>query len=419
VPPELDLDEAVRRAHASYAAARPRSRALHERALGVLAGGNTRSVLDFSPFPFQVARAAGAELVDVDGHTYVDFCGNYTAGLLGHDPAAVRRAVDEALDGGWAVGAMHPREIELAELVTARFPAMARVRFTNSGTEANLMAVATALHHTGRTGVGVFEGGYHGGVLSFDHGPSPMTVPHRFVVAPFDEPAGLDTLFADPDLGCVLVEAVQGAGGCRVASPGWLRELRRRCTDSGVVLVLDEVMTSRLSPGGAQRRYQVTPDMTTLGKYLGGGMPFGAFGGREDVMRHFDRSAGGRLVQAGTFNNNVVSLAAAIATLRHALDDDVLEAVNTRGDRLRTALGDAFSAAGVAMHVTGLGSMLTVHAADQRLAELYFHAMLADGHHLARRGFVALSFAVTDAHVDALVAATRRWCRGISAAGRG
>ncbi|MGF1664408.1 MAG: aspartate aminotransferase family protein [Kineosporiaceae bacterium] len=419
MPPGLDLDEAVRRAHTAYAAARPRSRALHERALGVLAGGNTRSVLDFPPFPFRVARAHGAELVDVDGHAYVDFCGNYTAGLLGHAPAAVREAVAEALDGGWGVGAMHPREIELAELIGARFPAMARVRFTNSGTEANLMAVATALHHTGRTGVGVFDGGYHGGVLSFGHGPSSVTVPHRFVVAPFDDPAGLDTLFADPDLGCVLVEAVQGSGGCRVASPEWLRELRRRCTTSGAVLVLDEVMTSRLSPGGAQLRYGVTPDLTTLGKYLGGGMPFGAFGGREEIMRHFDRSAGGRLAHAGTFNNNAVSMAAAIATLRHALDDEALEAVNARGDRLRTALSAAFAAAGAPMHVTGLGSMLTVHAADDRLAELYFHAMLAGGHHLARRGFVALSFAVSDAHVDGLVTATRRWADGLSAAGRG
>jgi glutamate-1-semialdehyde 2,1-aminomutase len=226
---------------------------------------------------------------------------------------------------------MHPREIELAELVTARLPSMERVRFTNSGTEANLMAIATALHHTGRSGVGVFGGGYHGGGLSFDHGPSPMTVPHRFVVAPFDDPAGSDVLFADPDLGCAVVEAVQGSGGCRVASPEWLAELRRRCTDADVMLILDEVMTSRLSPGGAQQRYGVTPDMTTLGKYLGGGMPFGAFGGREEVMRHFDRAAGGESTQAGTFNNNVVSMAAAIATLRHALDDEALTTTNARG----------------------------------------------------------------------------------------
>lgn len=410
----MSLDEAVRQAHESYAAARPVSSDLHDRARAVLAGGNTRSVLDFRPFPFRVATAAGAEIVDVDGHAYVDFCGNYTAGLLGHDPAAVRKAVDEALDGGWAIGAMHPREVELAELICARFPSMARVRFTNSGTEANLMAIATALHHTGRTGVGVFEGGYHGGVLSFDHGPSPMTVPHRFVVVPFDNDAGLGTLFADLDLACVLVEAVQGSGGCRVATPDWLADLRRRCTAAGVVLILDEVMTSRLSPGGAQQRYGVTPDMTTLGKYLGGGMSFGAFGGREDLMRHFDRAAGGLLAQAGTFNNNVVSMAAAIATLRHALDDDVLEATNARGDRLRHTLGEAFSHAGLPMHVTGLGSMLTVHAADDRLAELYFHAMLADGHYLARRGFIALSFAVTDAHVAALVAATRRWAAALA-----
>ena len=413
----MSLDEAVRQAHESYAAARPVSRDLHERACGVLAGGNTRSVLDFRPFPFRVARAAGAEIIDLDGHRYVDFCGNYTAGLLGHDPVTVRKAVDEALDGGWAIGAMHPREVELAELVRGRFPAMERVRFTNSGTEANLMAIATALHHTGRTGVGVFEGGYHGGVLSFDHGPSPMTVPHRFVVAPFDDDAGLHAMFADADLGCVIVEAVQGSGGCRVASPHWLREVQRRCANGGTVLILDEVMTSRLSPGGAQQRYGVTPDMTTLGKYLGGGMSFGAFGGRADVMRHFDRSSGGELAQAGTFNNNVVSMAAAIATLRHALDDEALDATNARGDGLRQALGEAFADAGLPMHVTGLGSMLTVHA-DDDLAELYFHAMLADGHYLARRGFIALSFAVTDTQVDALVASTRRWADEVSAEGR-
>jgi glutamate-1-semialdehyde 2,1-aminomutase len=405
-----DLDLALAAAHARYAAARPRSRDLHERARVVLPGGNTRSVLDIAPFPFKVARAAGAEIVDVDGHRYVDFCGNYTAGLLGHDPAVIRAAIDEALDGGWAIGATHPREAELAELVCARFPSVEQVRFTNSGTEANLMAIGTALHHTGRTGVGVFDGAYHGGVLSFAHGePEPLNVPHRWVTATFDDVAGLDALFSDPDLGCVVVEAVQGSGGCRPASYEFLAALRTRCTASGVIMIMDEVMTSRLSRGGAQLRFGVTPDMTTLGKYLGGGMTFGAFGGRREIMRHFDRESGGVLAQAGTFNNNVVSMAAAIATLRLALDDDELTAVNARGDRLRADLGAAFADAEAPLWTTGLGSMVNVHAEDDRLRQLYFHAMLDRGLHLAPRGFMALSIALTDAHCADLLAGTSEW----------
>ena len=411
LPDGRALDEAVARVHARYVERHPRSQILHERARRVLPGGNTRSVLDFAPFPFRVARAAGAEVTDVDGHTYVDLCGNYTAGLLGHTPSTVGEAVRRALDDGWAIGAMQAREIDLAELVCARYPNIEQVRFCNSGTEANLMAVGTALHHTGRGGVGVFDHGYHGGVLSFgDVGAArPLNVPHAFTVAPFDDVAGLDALFADPDLGCVLVEAVQGAGGCRPASPGFLAELRRRCDHHAVVLILDEVMTSRLAPGGAQQRFGIDPDLTTLGKYLGGGMSFGAFGGRREVMGHFDPAGGGELTQAGTFNNNVVSMAAAVAVLRHELDDASLQATNARGDRLRVELATVFAQAGLPLCVTGMGSMLCVHADDDRLLDWYFHAMLAGGYHLARRGFMALSLAVTDAHVAGLVGATRRW----------
>ena len=416
VPDDGELDAAVARAHAAYVARHPRSRALHKRARRVLPGGNTRSVLDFAPFPFRVARAAGCEVTDVDGHTYVDLCGNFTAGLLGHDPHGVGQAVRRAMDDGWSIGATHEREIDLAELVCARYPGIEQVRFCNSGTEANLMAVGIAVHHTGRSGVGVFDHGYHGGVLSFgDVGAvRPLNVPHAFTVAPFDDVAGLDALFADPDLGCVLVEAVQGAGGCRPASHAFLAELRRRCDRHDVVLILDEVMTSRLAPGGAQQRFGIAPDLTTLGKYLGGGMSFGAFGGRRGIMAHFDPAEGGVLTQAGTFNNNVVSMAAAVATLRHELDDEALQATNERGERLRTALEEVFSDAGLPLWVTGVGSMLCVHADDDRLLDWYFHALLAEGYHLARRGFMALSMAITDAHVTAVVEASRRWAAEVA-----
>lgn len=408
------LRAAIDDAHRRYRHEHPESAKADTDARVVLPGGNTRSVLHFEPFPFRVVSADGAELIDVDGHTVVDFCGNYTAGLLGHSPPRIRAAIGEVLDSGWAIGATHQREIELASLVVDRFPAIDQVRFTNSGTEANLMAIGTALHHTGRSGVGVFDHGYHGGVLAFgelgtDH--NALNVPHRFVVAEFDDSAGLDDLFADDDLGCVVIEAVQGSGGCRPASPEFLNELQRRCREHGVVFILDEVMTSRLAPGGAQERFALDPDLVTLGKYLGGGMTFGAFGGKRAMMANFDARQGGTLTQAGTFNNNVVSMTAAIATLTHELDDDVLLAVNERGDRLRAALGEAFDSEGVPLWVTGLGSMLCVHADHDEWVELFFHAMLTEGHYLARRGFMALSMAITDDHADALVDSARAWAK--------
>ena len=412
--PMNQLDQAVARAHEDYVHRHPRSAALHVRASEVMPGGNTRSVLHFDPFPFRVSAAEGAEITDVDGHTYVDFLGNYTAGLFGHSPALIADAVQEALRSGFALGATHTTEIELAELLCDRFDSLERVRFTNSGTEANLMAIGTALHHTGRTGVGVFGGAYHGGVLSFGHeGTHPLNVPHRFVVGRFDDVEGLDELFSDTDLGCVIVEAVQGAGGCIPSSPEFLIELSNRCVEHGVVLILDEVMTSRLDPGGAQRLYGVQPDLMTLGKYIGGGMTFGAFGGRADIMAHFEPAAGGVLTQAGTFNNNIVTMTAATAAVSQLLDDDRLEDVNRRGDELRQSLDRVLRASDVPMWVTGRGSMLTVHAEDDRLLDIYFHAMLDAGNYFARRGFVALSFEITDAHCKRLIGETASWIERI------
>ena len=288
------------------------------------------------------------------------------------------------------------------------------------------MAIGTALHHVNasaegptRSVVGVFDNAYHGGVLAFGptDGPhNPLNAPFRFRVASFDDPSGFDAMF-DDDLACVLIEPVQGSGGCRPASPAFLNELRERCDDAGVVLIFDEVMTSRLAHGGAQQRYDVAPDMTTLGKYLAGGMTFGAFGGRREIMANFDPSVeqpSTKLTQAGTFNNNVVSMSAAIATLRHELDADTLQQVNDRGDRLRADLNEAFQQSGAALWVTGLGSMLCVHADDDRIAELYFHAMLERGLYLARRGFIGLSMAVTDDDCETLVAATIAWASGLA-----
>ncbi len=378
-------------------------------------GGNTRSVLAFDPFPFRVESAAGSHLTDVDGFTYLDLLGNYTAGLLGHSPELVLSAARGALDGGWSFGAVHENEVRLAELLVERFVSIEQIRFTNSGTEANLMAIAVATHHTARSKIVVFENGYHGGVLTFGSTTDPVNVPHEFVVLPYNDVTSFEAAVVEhgESIAAVLVEPMQGSGGCIPGDPVFLAALRTGCDRVGALLIFDEVMTSRFSTGGAQLLLGIAPDMTTLGKYLAGGLTFGAFGGRSEVMAHFDPASGGRLGHAGTFNNNVASMAAGVAALSSVLTSDVLDATHERGERLRSGLNDVFSASGLAMCVTGVGSLMNVHGtrgpvhaatdlldADDRLKEAFFFAMLEAGCYLARRGFIALSIEITDADVD-------------------
>lgn len=409
-----DLDQRLADAHARFGDRRPRSRAAHETALRHLPGGNTRSVLHYAPFPYRVASADGAVQTDLDGLEYVDFCGNYTAGLFGQSEAIVRDAIVAALDEGWAIGAVREHEARLAALLCDRFASLDQVRFTNSGTEANLMAIGTALHHAGRDGVLVFDKGYHGGVLSFGGAGvagSPLNAPYDFTVVEWNDADAAVAAIESGTFGCVLVEPVQGSGGCRVPSDGFLAALRDACTRTGTVLIFDEVMTSRLSMSGAQGRLGITPDMTTLGKYFGGGMSFGAFGGSREIMRHYDGYDGGALTQAGTFNNNAASMAAAITVVEELLTADALNTVNARGDRLRTTLNDVLAAHGTPMTATGMGSMVCLHADDPRHLELLFFELLEQGLFIAPRGFMALSMSITDEHVDALIAAVDAWAQ--------
>ncbi len=414
-------------AHKRYAAARPESGAWADRARAVMPGGNTRSVLHFDPFPFRIKRAHGKHLWDIDGNRYVDLLGNYTAGLFGHSPAPILGAARAALDSGWSLGGVHENEVRLAELLVDRFPSLEQVRFTNSGTEANLMALAVATHHTGRRKVVVFENAYHGGVLTFGAGTDPVNVPHDWVMVPYNDVNAAERVFAQhrEAIACVLVEPMQGAGGCIPGDHTFLRRLRELCKQSGALLIFDEVMTSRFSTGGAQQRLGITPDMTTLGKYLAGGLTFGAFGGRRDVMAAFD--CGGTLGHAGTFNNNVSSMAAGVAALGEVLTDTVLGATNDRGDRMRMRLNETFERRGAAMCATGIGSLLNVHGtrgpvhsardladSDHRLKELLFFHLLEAGFYIAPRGFIALSIEITDDDVEAMITDVDAWAAAIT-----
>jgi len=410
--------DAVRREVEQYVDRNPRSAARQERAAKSLPGGNTRSILHFEPFPLAFERGEDAHLWSLDGDRYADFLGEFTAGLYGHSQKAVLDAVRDALDRGLSFGGVNDLEPRLAELVCARFPSLDLVRFTNSGTEANLMALALAVATTGRKKVLVFRGGYHGGVLTFGDEPSPVTVPHQWVLADYGDVDGTRELIRlhGRELAAVLVEPMLGSGGCVPAGRDLLTMLREETTAAGAVLVFDEVMTSRLAPGGLQSLVGVTPDLTTLGKYLGGGLSFGAFGGRADLMAAYDPTRPGALFHAGTFNNNVLTMSAGIAGLEQVLTDEVLVAVNDRGDRLRQALDDLARPAG--LHVSGLGSLMTIHPAPHPVIastplteaqaaakELVFFALVDRGFWLARRGMVTVSIPTTDALCDDLVAA--------------
>ncbi len=416
------LPTALAEARERYIAARPRSAAIHAAAREVMPGGNTRSVLFYTPFPTAMARGEGCSLWDVDGHRYLDLCGEYTAGLFGHSEQRILSAVAAAMSNGVNLAAVGENEGRLAALLCGRFPSIQQVRFTNSGTEANLMALSAARAFTGRTETLVFRGGYHGGVLTFvaEHNPVNVPIPLRF--ATYNDAAGAAAAIreAGPALAAVLVEPMLGGGGCIPASRGFLAAIRAATAETGAVLIFDEVMTSRHSYGGLQSRHGVIPDMTTLGKYVAGGMSFGAFGGRAEIMGVFDGHRPGSLGHAGTFNNNVLSMAAGRVAMGEIFTATAAEALFARGEALRAGLNRA--AAGTVLQFTGTGSMACAHfrrgpittaytasPAEEALRELFFLDMLSAGLYLARRGMTALSLPVGDADCARYVAAVEEF----------
>ncbi|ASR35783.1 hypothetical protein BAY61_13085 [Prauserella marina] len=414
------LLEAVGELRAAYSEANPRSAERHERARRSLPGGNTRTTLFYEPFPLVFDRAEDGYLHSLDGDRYLDLLGDYTAGLYGHSNPVLTKALHAAIDEGMSFGAQTDREERFAAALRGRFPGMELLRFTNSGTEANLMAVASARAHTGRSTILVFRGGYHGGVLSFGNDNAPLNVPHRFLLCDYNDVEGTRAAIAGkaPDLAAILVEPMLGSGGTIPGDPGFLRMLREEATRAGALLIFDEVMTSRLAPGGLQRALDVRPDLCTVGKYLGGGLSFGAFGGRAEVMNGFDPAGtGARWAHAGTFNNNALTMAAGLAGLEHVLTDSALHELNARGDRLRGRLSAVFAEAGVPFTVTGRGSLLTFHPvsgpvstpadlanANPVAKELLFFYLLDRGYWMARRAMVSLSLAISDQDCDELVA---------------
>jgi glutamate-1-semialdehyde 2,1-aminomutase len=414
-----DLVARVDEARQTFVDRNPESRRLHEERRRSMPGGNTRTVLHVEPFPLTIVRGEGAVLIDADGHEYIDLLGEFTAGLFGHSHPAIVEAVCDALADGISFGAPNRYESELASAICARFPSLELVRFCNSGTEANLLALSLARIATGKPAIMVFAGGYHGGVFFFETAAgSPINVPFPFVVAEYNDAEGAVRLVRERahELAAVVVEPVQGSGGVIPGERAFLEALRESTAANDVLLVFDEVMTSRLSTGGMQEALGIRPDLTTFGKYLGGGMAFGAFGGRADLMSRFDPARPDALPHAGTFNNAVLTMAAGTAGLR-VYDDAEVARLNGLGDRLRDRL-DAFAASnGLDFCATGYGSMVGLHfcrgpvrrrsdvpAAVELRTLLHLH-LLERGYSYARRGFIALSLPLSEADVDGFAAA--------------
>ena len=416
----LDLESAVDEVTARYAAANPGSRAQYERACESMPGGNTRTGMFYPPFPLAIEKAAGATLTDVDGHTYTDFVGDFSAGLYGHSHPVIREAVQATLDSGMAYGSTSPYEARLAALVCARFPSIEQVRFTTSGTEGNMLALVTARAVTGKDSIMVFEGAYHGGTIYFGREAAPIVVPFPFVIAPYNDAEEARRLIRENAhrLAAVLVEPLQGASGAIPASADFLGALREACSAHDVLLIFDEVMTSRVAPDGRQGQLGIVPDLTTLGKYIGGGFSCGALGGPAEIMKCFDPSRPDSFVHHGTFNNNVFMLIAGAAGLEKIFTPPVQIALNEAGDALRDALNGLAVRHGASFQVTGLGSIMTMHLQrepirsirdiaprDSRLRQLLHLDLIDKGFFTARRGYMAPSLAIAETDCDGLIEA--------------
>jgi glutamate-1-semialdehyde 2,1-aminomutase len=402
----LDLSSALADAQARFARLNPGSEQAYQEACESLPGGNSRTILFYPPFPLTIERAEGAKVWDVDGHCYDDFVGEYTAGLYGHSHPVIMRAARAALDGGIVFCGPNRYETRLASLLCERFPSCERVRFTNSGTEANLLAITAARNHTGRSHIMVFDGGYHGGVLLFNAPDSPVNVPYPFVRAPYNDIEGTVAAIEEHagDLAAVLMEPMMGSAGAIAATREFLEAVREATKRLGIVLIFDEVMTSRLTSGGLQKLHGVTPDMTSFGKYIGGGFTFGAFGGRADIIDQFDPRRADALPHAGTFNNNILTMAAGVAGLETVWTEEAAKALNDRGEKFRRDINRLFEDRGFPARATGNGSLLAIHPTskpinsprdlvhvDLEAKALLQMELLLSGYYVGRMGLMSLS----------------------------
>ncbi|HEX8649367.1 MAG TPA: glutamate-1-semialdehyde 2,1-aminomutase [Pyrinomonadaceae bacterium] len=424
-----------------------RSEELFERAVKLMPGGVNSPVRAFRGVggtPRFIKSAQGAQMTDVDGRTYIDYVGSWGPMILGHADEGVIEALREALLRGTSYGAPTELEIEMAEEITRAVPSIEMVRMVNSGTEATMSAIRLARGVTGRNKLIKFEGCYHGhgdsllvkagsgvATLGLPDSPGvPVTLAQNTLTVPFNDAAALEDAFDEhgADIAAVIIEPVVGNMGCVPPLEGYLQRVREITSRRGALLIFDEVMTGfRLARGGAQELYNVRPDITTLGKIIGGGLPVGAYGASRDIMQHI--APAGPVYQAGTLSGNPLAMTAGLATLKRLRDPSVYERLERAGKRLCDGMTEAARAAGIETVTNRVGSMWTTFftgvpvtnwsTASQSNRELYgrfFHAMLAAGVYLAPSQFEAafIGTAHTDDLLDQTVEAARKAFKAVS-----
>jgi glutamate-1-semialdehyde 2,1-aminomutase len=417
-----------------------RSDELFSKAIELIPGGVNSPVRAFRGVggtPRFIKSASGAKITDVDGRTYIDYVGSWGPMILGHADEEVVAAVQEVAKGGTSFGAPTELEVNLAQEVVDAVPSIEMVRMVSSGTEATMSAIRLARGVTGRTKLVKFEGCYHGhgdsllvkagsgvATLGLPDSPGvPAALAENTLTVAFNDAAALEQVFADhKDIAAVIIEPVVGNMGCVPPQPGYLEAVRKLTKANGALLIFDEVMTGfRLARGGAQELYGITPDITTLGKIIGGGLPVGAYGGSRELMNNI--APAGPIYQAGTLSGNPLSMTAGLVTLRRLRDKSVYERLETSSRKLCEGLAAAATGAGIKTVINRVGSMWTSFFTDGPVIDWnsssrasreqygrFFHAMLDEGVYLAPSQFEAafVSLAHTEEVINQTIQAARK-----------
>jgi glutamate-1-semialdehyde 2,1-aminomutase len=416
------------------------SQQIFERAKQSIPGGVNSPVRAFRAVggnPIFMQRAKGAYLYDVDGQEYIDLINSWGPMILGHAHPVVEEAVKKALENSPSFGAPTLREVEMAELICSLVPSIEKVRMVNSGTEATMSAIRVARGYTGRDKIIKMEGCYHGhgdsfliaagsGALTFGTPDSPGVTrgtAQDTLIAPFNDIAAIEQIIKENpnQIAAIILEPVVGNMGCVIPRNGYLQSLRALCDQHGIVLIFDEVMTGfRVSLGGAQEYYGVTPDMTTLGKIIGGGLPVGAYGGKKEIMDFV--SPAGPVYQAGTLSGNPLAMAAGLAMLNYLKSNpSVYQKINETGSTIAQTLRQQAADKGLNFIVNQVGSMFTLFFTSQPVDNFqsattsdtasfakYFQQMLAQGIYMAPSQYEAMfiSTAIESGELDKILSAS-------------
>jgi len=421
----------------------PASEALHEKARKVFPGGDTRSSAHYAPYPLTITEASGCVMKDADGHEVLDFMNNFTSLVHGHARSEIVESVQKQIALGSAYAATSQNQIDLAEIITERIPSVDQMRFTSSGSEGTTMAIRCARAATGRQKIMKMEGGYHGsfelaevslvpmpdsrGDLSEPNstpldGSFPDSVLQDTVICPYNEPEMAKNLIEKhhSELAAIIVEPVLGSMGMVPATREFLQTLRDAATANGIILIFDEVISLRINYGGAQKFFGVTPDLTCLGKIIGGGLPVGGVGGRADLMQLFSPDNARPVMHASTFSGNALTMSAGLPAMQ-AFNEDECNRINVLADKLRDGFNQAFAQAGILGNASGIGSLTNINFSEKPLTDSrdYLDGLLVSKHigpllHLgmlrhgvasASRLMFCTSTAMSDREIEKTVAA--------------